>query len=141
MRNDLQILKRNFEQHIIKSIGENVPVHWMQENQIKWPLKTKEEYDKLNSLLTDEKIRKDFVISCYKNYPTVYYFIMFFFSNIQIATIGFIIHGGTVVSKNLLAVVRKFFHKDLATKFTCVKQTKDKFTLKSSELYDCIVGN
>ncbi|XP_028044694.1 uncharacterized protein LOC105833247 isoform X2 [Monomorium pharaonis] len=116
MRNDLHTLKIDFQQHIIKSIGENVPVHWTQENQIKWPLKTKEEYDKLNLLLTEEEIRKDFM-----------------------ARIAFVIDGGTVVSKNLLAVIRKFFHKDLATKFTCVKQTKDKFTLKSSALYDCII--
>lgn len=55
--------------------------------------------------------------------------------------IGFVIDGGTVLSKNLLAVIRKFFHKNLASKFTCVKQTKDKFTLKPSTLYDCIIGN
>lgn len=57
------------------------------------------------------------------------------------ATIGFIIDGGSVISKNVLSVFRKFFHKDLAIKFTCVKQTKDKFTLKTSALYYCITGN
>lgn len=57
------------------------------------------------------------------------------------ATIGFIIDGGSVISKNVLAVFKKFFHKDLAMKFTCVKQTKDKFTLKPSALYNCVIGN
>lgn len=55
-------------------------------------------------------------------------------------TIGFLIDYRTVISKNLLAIIRKFIHKDLAIKFTCVKQTKEKFTLKPSAFYNCIIG-
>ncbi|KAL0115664.1 hypothetical protein PUN28_010883 [Cardiocondyla obscurior] len=41
-------------------------------------------------------------------------------------------------SKNILAIIRKFLHKDLATKFTCTKKANEKFVLKPSAFYDCI---
>jgi len=54
--------------------------------------------------------------------------------------IAFIIDSRTGLSKNLLAIFRKFIHRDLATKMTCMKQINDKFTLKPSLFYNCIVG-
>lgn len=77
--NNLQNLKTELQQNMIRSIGEDVPVHWTQETQIKWPLTTKEEYDKLNLLLADEKIRKDFVISYYQNYLLFYYYLFYYY--------------------------------------------------------------
>lgn len=58
----------------------------------------------------------------------------------QMIAIDCIIDSTTPLSKNLLAVIRKFLHKDLTTKLTCVKQIKDKLTLKPSLFYDCIIG-
>lgn len=67
IRNDINELKNQFEQYIVRqnvtNRNQHNITHWTEENNITWPLKTKEEYDKLNELLNDEKIRKDFV--CY----------------------------------------------------------------------------
>lgn len=66
IRNDIQTLKTDLRQYIIRQNVRNTDLHniavnWTTENNITWPLKTKEQYDKLNDLLNNEKIRKDFV--------------------------------------------------------------------------------
>ncbi|XP_018371178.1 PREDICTED: uncharacterized protein LOC108766375 [Trachymyrmex cornetzi] len=118
LKNDLRLLKEQFDYFLMNKMdpNETVSTHWIKANNIHWPLKTKEDYDNLNKLLCNENIRIDFV-----------------------STIGFIINTRTALSKNLLFVIRKFIHKDLATKFTCVKNVKNKFTMKPSLFYDCIV--
>jgi len=63
IRNNKQMLNDKFERYILEQKGKNqgIDVHWTEENNIHWPLKTKEEYDNLNKLLEIEKIRQDFV--------------------------------------------------------------------------------
>lgn len=53
IKNDTRILKEKFEHYLLKQNheNENIPVHWTKENNIEWPLKTKEDYDKLNNIL------------------------------------------------------------------------------------------
>lgn len=60
IRNNIQMLNDKLERYIIHRNNENeiLPVHWTVENNIKWPLKIKEEYDRFNILLQDETIRK-----------------------------------------------------------------------------------
>jgi len=55
-------------------------------------------------------------------------------------SITFVIDSRITLSKNLLSMIRKFLHKDLTTKFTRVKQINNKFTLKPSLFYNCIIG-
>ncbi|XP_032690185.1 uncharacterized protein LOC116853271 [Odontomachus brunneus] len=119
IKNHLWNIKDTFEQYLIQQNheSENVLVHWTKTNNIQWPLKTKEDYDTLNNLLQNEEIRNDFM-----------------------ATIAFIIDSRRTLSKNVLSIIRKFLHKDLANKFTCLKPTKNKFTLQPSNFYNCIVG-
>lgn len=48
------------------------------------------------------------------------------------------IDAHTRLSRNVLAVVRKFFHRDLTMKYTCLKKIENKKTIKPSIFYDCI---
>lgn len=50
------------------------------------------------------------------------------------------IDAHTILSRNVLAVIRKFFHRNLAMKYTCLKKIENKQTLKPSIFYDCIKG-
>lgn len=63
IRKDIRMLKDRFERYLLErnDQNENIPVHWTKENNIQWPLKSKEEYDNLNKLLQNEDIRNDFV--------------------------------------------------------------------------------
>lgn len=63
IKNDVQILKEKFEHYSVGRNSENgsYPVHWTKQNNIQWPLKNKQDFDRLNELLQNENIRNDFV--------------------------------------------------------------------------------
>jgi len=63
IKNDVRILTEKLERYLLKRNGENevITPHWTKQNNIQWPLKTKEDFDNLNKLLQNENIRNDFV--------------------------------------------------------------------------------
>ncbi|XP_066595407.1 uncharacterized protein [Prorops nasuta] len=119
IRDDIKLLINKMEEYVVSNrpVGKSMDYSWMYENNIKWPLDTKEQFDNFDSLLHNDNIRGDFE-----------------------AIIGFVIDSKTVLSKNVLAVIRKFLHQNLTTKFTCVKAVTGKYTLKPSKFYESIIS-
>lgn len=63
MRNDIRMLNDTFQKYVLQQTATNpgINVHWTEEHNIHWPLKTKEDYDNLNNVLQNETIRNEFV--------------------------------------------------------------------------------
>ncbi|KAL0101889.1 hypothetical protein PUN28_018441 [Cardiocondyla obscurior] len=106
IKNDLKNLKKHVEQNIINSIDKNNDVsNLMTQHKIKFSLENKDTFDKFNTLLfQDNSFRESFK-----------------------TMITFIMDAKTLPSKNILAIIRKFLHKHLATKLTCTKRLMENF--------------